>query len=95
MICLFFGSKFAVYQRTKESSFDIKEVYGDKAYFRKPILDILKEDKVEAIIPVSASVYKIVESRFSYNKDSDQWFCIMRNHTIDKRRGKSSWGKKF
>lgn len=90
------GSKFAdLYQRTRESNFDIKEVYGDKAYFRKPILDILKEDKVEAIIPVSASVYKIDESRFSYNKDSDQWFCIMGNHTINKKRGKSSWGQEI
>lgn len=70
--------------RTKESGFDIREVYGDKAYFRKSILDILKEDKVEAIIPVSPSVYKIDETKFSYNKDSDQWFCEMGNCTIKK-----------
>jgi len=79
------GNKFDdLYQRTKESSFDIKEVYGDKAYFRKPILDILKRDKVEAIIPVSASVYKIDDTKFSYNKDSDQWFCEMGNCTVKK-----------
>ena len=79
------GNKFGeLYNRTKESGFDIKEIYGDKAYFRKPILDILKEDKVEAIIPVSPSVYKIDETKFSYNKDSDQWFCEMGNCTVKK-----------
>jgi len=79
------GNKFNdLYKRTKASSFEIKEFYGDKAYFRKPILDTLKEDKVEAIIPVSASVYKIDDTKFSYNKDSDQWFCEMGNCTIKK-----------
>jgi len=50
---------------------------------------------VEAIIPVSASVYKIDESKFSYNKDSDQWFCKMGNYTVNKKRGKSSWGQEI
>jgi transposase len=88
------GNKFEdLYNRTKESGFKIKEVYGDKAYFRKPILDILKEVKVEAIIPVSASVYKIDESKYSYNKDSDQWFCQMGNYTVDKKYKKNSKGQ--
>lgn len=79
------GNNFEdLYNRTKESGFNIKEVYGDKAYFRKPILDILEEDKVEAIIPVSSSVYKIDEAKFNYNKDSDQWFCEMGNCTVKK-----------
>jgi len=87
------GSKFdELYNRSKDCGINIKEVYGDKAYFRRPILDILKEDEVEAMIPVSASVYKIDESRFSYNKDSDQWFCVIGNYTIAKKRGKSSSG---
>jgi transposase len=77
------GSKFnELYTRTKACGLNIKEAYGDKAYFRKSILDILKEDHVEAIIPVSPSVYKIDESKFSYNKDSDQWFCEMGNFTV-------------
>ena len=63
-----------LYNRSKKCGINTKEVYGDKAYFRKPILDILKTEKVEALIPVSASIYKIDESKFSYNKDSDQWF---------------------
>lgn len=80
------GSKFEdLYKRTKTSGFDIKEFYGDKGYFRKPILDILKEDQVETIIPVSASVYKLDDSKFSYNKDSDQWFCERGNYTISKK----------
>lgn len=39
---------------------------------------------MEAIIPVNSCVYKIDESRFNYNKDSDQWFCEMGNHTEKK-----------
>lgn len=90
------GDKFdELYNRSKECGCIIKEFYGDKAYFRKPILDTLKENHVEAIIPVSASVYKIAESKFSYNKDSDQWFCNMGNYTVDKKRGKSSRGKEI
>ena len=90
------GTKFKdLYNRTKESGFDIKEVYGDKAYFRKPILDILKETKVEAIIPVSSSVYRIDESKYSYNKDSDQWFCQMGNYTVDKKYKKNSRGQEI
>jgi len=73
-----------LYNRTKECEITIKEAYGDKAYFRKPILDILRKDSVEAIIPVSESVYRIDESMFNYNKDSDQWFCHAGNCTVKK-----------
>lgn len=79
-----------LYDLTKECGINIKEGYGDKAYFRKPILDILKKDFVEAIIPVSQSVYKIDESQFSYNKDSDQWSCRLGNCTVGKSRIKAS-----
>lgn len=79
------GSHFdSLYHRSKACGLTIKEAYGDKAYFRKPILDILKKDHVEAIIPISPAVYKIDESRFNYNKDSDQWFCEMGNSTVKK-----------
>ena len=79
------GNKFAdIYQRSKDCGLKVDAVYGDKAYFRKSILDILETDEVEAIIPVSLSVYKIDESKFSYNKDSDQWFCEMGNYTVKK-----------
>lgn len=66
-----------LYESTKKRGVEITSVYGDKAYFRKPILDLLKEEKVETLIPVSQAAYKIDESKFSYNKDSDQWFCHM------------------
>jgi len=74
-------------EKTKESGVEVKELYGDKAYFRKDILDELEEQKIKGYIPVSASVYKIDEDLFSYNKDSDEWFCRRGNHTVkcDKR----------
>ncbi|HOT32782.1 MAG TPA: IS1182 family transposase [Bacillota bacterium] len=83
------GTEFEkLYNMTKECGIDIRDVYGDKAYFRKPILDVLKERHVNAYIPVSESAYKIDDSKYSYNKDSDQWFCNEGNYTIKKRRPK-------
>jgi hypothetical protein len=61
---------------SKDCGITIKEIYGDKAYFRKPILDIIKENEAQAYIPVSEMVYRIDESKYSYNKDSDQWLCV-------------------
>lgn len=83
------GTEFEkLYEMTKKCGIDIKDAYGDKAYFRKPILDILKKDNVNAYIPVSESAYKIDDSKYSYNKDSDQWFCEEGNCTVAKRRSK-------
>ena len=41
-------------------------------------------------IPVSASVYKVDEELFAYNKDSDQWFCFMGNHTVSCKKTKQT-----
>lgn len=45
----------------------------------------------KAYIPVSEMAYRIDEERFSYNKDSDEWFCIQGNNTIRKyhKKGKN------
>lgn len=83
------GTEFEkLYSLTKDCGINIKDAYGDKAYFRKPILDILKEDHVNAYIPVSESAYKIDDCKYSYNKDSDQWFCDEGNYTVKKRKTK-------
>lgn len=83
------GTEFeSLYKRTKECGLEIKAAYGDKAYFRSGILKLLKSEVITAYIPVSASVYKIDESKFSYNKDSDQWFCSLGNHTAQKKQSK-------
>jgi transposase len=71
---------------TLKSGMTIEEVFGDKAYFRKPILDDIHGIKASAFIPVSASVYRIDESEFSYNKDSDEWQCSQGNTTVNKKR---------
>lgn len=81
------GKEFnGLLQKTVQAGIEPTEIYGDKAYFRKDILDSIEAAEAKALIPVSASAYKINEELFSYNKDSDQWFCIMGNHTVKKNR---------
>jgi transposase len=75
---------------TKKTGMIIEEVYGDKAYFRKPILDTIEEINASAYIPVSSVVYKLDESVFSYNKDSDEWQCNQGNTTVKKKRYESN-----
>lgn len=80
---------------TEKTGLEIEEVFADKAYFRKPILDKVKDIKAEAYIPVSESVYRIDEEKFSYNKDSDEWFCQQGNKTISKKYTKYKNGREF
>ncbi len=83
-------------ERTEGTGIKADTLTGDKAYFRKDILDKLKEKEIESVIPVNASTYRIDEEKFSYNKDSDQWFCRQGNCTIRKRRNvKQRNGKPF
>jgi len=83
-------------EETLQSGLTVTGVYGDKAYFRPDILNLIKEKEASAYIPVSASAYRINEELYSYNKDSDQWFCVMGNETIkvksriQKRHGKEN-----
>lgn len=70
---------------TKRTGLEIEEVFGDKAYFRKPILDTINEMKAKPYIPVSEQVYRIDEEKFRYNKDSDEWFCSEGNITVSKK----------
>ncbi|WP_117149633.1 IS1182 family transposase [Paraliobacillus zengyii] len=73
-------------EETKRSGVKVEEVYGDKAYFRKAILNVIEETMAKAYIPVSHSVYRIDESEYTYNKDSDEWYCSQGNTTVDKKR---------
>jgi len=77
-----------LYKRSKQSGLNINAVYGDKAYFKKNILEILKADETKAYIPVSASCYRIDEEQYSYNKDSDQWVCVRGNRTLSRKTQK-------
>lgn len=70
---------------TLTSGLTISEFYGDKAYFRKSILEKVEALEASAYIPVSSAAYRIDESEFSYNKDSDQWFCSQGNQTVDRK----------
>ncbi|MED4351096.1 IS1182 family transposase [Schinkia azotoformans] len=88
------GTQFhELLELTKQSGVTIAEVYGDKAYFKKVILDKVKELNAQAYIPVSEITYRIDEERFSYNKDSDEWFCSQGNNTINKKYKKRKSGK--
>lgn len=95
--CYVDGSKFKEHlEKNQQSGLTLTSVYGDKAYFRADILNMIEEKKALSYIPVSASAYKINEELFSYNKDSDQWFCVMGNETVkvkpktQKRNGKET-----
>lgn len=88
------GTEFdKLIELTNKTGLKVEEVYGDKAYFRKPILDKITAVKAKPFIPVSEMAYKIDEERFSYNKDSDEWFCDQGNSTIRKRYSKKKDGK--
>lgn len=78
---------------TEKTGLTIEEVYGDKAYFRKPILDRINEVQAKPYIPLSHSVYRIDEEKYSYNKDSDEWFCNEGNKTISKKYVKGKDGR--
>lgn len=89
------GSHFKEHlEGTVEAGLKLSGVYGDKAYFRADILNMIKAQEAQAYIPVSASAYKIDEGLYSYNKDSDQWFCVMGNETVSvKTKTRKSKGK--
>ncbi len=81
------GTEFSnLLERTEEAGVKVEAVTGDKAYFRKDVLDELEKKKIESVIPVSAVTYHIDEELFSYNKDSDEWFCRMGNRTVRKKQ---------
>jgi len=79
-----------LYDLSIKAGLDIDAVFGDKAYFKMAILEKLKNDNVEAYIPVSASNYRINEDIFSYCKDSDQWVCVRGNRTVSKKHKTSN-----
>lgn len=64
-----------------EAGLKIAEFFGDKAYFMPQILNRLKGLGTKTYIPVSVSSYKVNDEFYSYNKDSDQWFCKYGNET--------------
>lgn len=70
---------------TKKAGVIFDEVYGDKAYFRKSILDDIRKAQASPYIPVSSMVYRIDESKYTYNKDADEWQCSQGNTTVYKK----------
>lgn len=82
-------------EETQKTGLTLTGVYGDKAYFRADILNLIEGNQATSYIPVSASAYKINEELFIYNKDSDQWFCVMGNETVKvKSKTRDRNGKK-
>lgn len=88
------GEKFKeLLELTKKTGIKIEDFYGDKAYFKKLILDEINEIGAKPYIPVSEMSYKIDEDLYSYNKDSDEWFCSQGNQTTKKVYKKRKSGK--
>lgn len=77
----------------QRSGLEIDEIYGDKAYFKKGILDQITGIGAKPYIPVSPMAYRIDDERFRYNKDSDEWFCEQGNSTVKKAHKKSKNGR--
>lgn len=73
-------------ENTLDCGVKVEAGYGDKGYFRKPIIEALEGINAEVIIPPSESVYKIDESKYSYNKDSDQWICEEGNYSVERKK---------
>lgn len=87
------GSLFEeMLEETVKAGINPTEIFADKAYFRKPILDAIKTQGSTAYIPVSKSVYRMDESQFSYNKDADQWECRQGNQSEKKKHVKTKRG---
>lgn len=79
------GKEFnKLYEITKNAGIKLNAIYGDKAYFKQDIINLAKSDGALPYIPVNACTYRIDEALYGYNKDSDQWFCIMGNNTVSK-----------
>jgi hypothetical protein len=70
-------------------------VDGNKAFFKKSILNKIKEFEAKPYIPFSAMVYGIDEENFSYNKDSNEWFCSQGNSTAVKKFYKDRREKEY
>ena len=79
------------------SRIKVNSFYADKAYFRMKIIEKLEKENIEVYIPTSASAYKVDEELYTYNKDSDQWFCKNGNVTIETKisNGKSQKTMKY
>jgi transposase len=80
------GNNFTqLLERTVTANIKPQAIYADKAYFRPEILSQIEEMNADPVIPVSESAYKIKEDLFSYNKDSDEWYCCLGNRTVKRR----------
>ena len=78
-------------EKTRKAGIEPTAAYGDKAYCRPDVLDVIKKLGMEAYIPISYSAYRINEELFSYNKDSDTWTCINGNESsVGKKKNKKS-----
>lgn len=78
-----------------EAGIKVHEVCADKAYFRPSVLDSLEERNINPCIPASAAVLRIDGSKYTYNKDSDQWICMMGHYTIRKKNIKRKGAKGY
>ena len=66
-----------------KSGMTIELFWKSQAYFLETNCR-QKEIGANPYIPVSEMAYKVDEDLYSYNKDSDEWFCVQGNNKIRK-----------
>lgn len=71
--------------KTRETIKKAKEILKDPKFIAQKGIRSLIDEDARAYIPVSQTVYRIDESEFSYNKDSDQWQCSQGNISVKKK----------
>lgn len=78
------GQEFdKLYKNIQKTGLKIDKFFGDKAYFKISIINKLEKENIKIYIPTNASAYRVDEELYTYNKDSDQWFCKAGNETIE------------
>jgi len=81
------------FSNTLETGLKVTDFFGDKAYFRKHILEGLEGNNIEPYIPVSLFAFRMDSSKYKYNKDSDQWICSDENYSEKRKYFKNKNGR--
>lgn len=78
-------------EQTKQNGADISELLADAAYGSKANFETMEVQEITGYIPVSAAAYTVLpDSRFTYNKDSDEMICPAGHPSFRRSRFKAN-----